>query len=121
MSDQIVRVMVVDDRSRSREGLCAWLATYPGVEVVAEARNGREAIGLIEESRPDIVLMDVQMRGMDGLTATRIIKERWPAVKVIVVSLYTSYQIDALVAGADAFISKGDSPDNLWTTMSELI
>lgn len=121
MCDPVARVMVVDDRARSREGLCAWLGTFPGVKVVAEAQNGLEAIHLIEESRPDIVLMDVQMPVMDGLTATRRIKEQWPAVKVIVVSLYTCYQIDALVAGADAFISKGDSPDRLWTTMSELI
>ena len=110
---QHVRLLIADDRARSRSGLRALLSTWPGMETVAEAADGREAVRLAEERRPDVVLMDARMPGMDGLEATRLIKARWPAVKVVVLTLYAFRRAEALAAGADAFLLKGCPPDEL--------
>jgi DNA-binding NarL/FixJ family response regulator len=108
-----MRVLIADDRSRSRRGLRALLATQPGIEVVGEAGDGREAVRLVEEQRPDAVLMDAKMPAMDGLTATRLIKERWPETRVIMLTMYGSHRADAIFAGADAFLVKGCSAEEL--------
>ena len=107
MRSPVVRVLIADDRSRSRQGLRALLATQSEISVVAEARNGQEALRLVEETRPDAVVMDARMPKMDGLAATRAIKERWPDVRVVVLTMYGSHRADALASGADAFLVKG--------------
>ena len=117
---QRIRVLLADDRSRSRDGLRALLATCPEVKVVAEAADGREALRVVEECRPDVVLMDAQMPVMDGLEATRLIKGNWPGVRVIVLTMYSSYRADALAAGADAFVSKADPPEQLLAAILSL-
>jgi len=111
--EQCTRVLIADDRPRSRDGLKALLLTWPEVEVVGEAADGREAVGLVEESHPDVVLMDSRMPVMDGLEATRLIKGNWPEVRVIVLTLYASHRTDALAAGADAFLVKGCPAEEL--------
>ncbi len=117
MSERM-QVLIVDDQPRARQSLRTLLATWPRVKGVREAANGRQAVRLVEESLPDMVLMDVRMPEMDGLEATRIIKARWPRVTVILLSMYSSYEADALIAGADAFVSKGESPDRLLDTLA---
>jgi DNA-binding NarL/FixJ family response regulator len=112
-----VRVLIVDDRIRSREGLRALLATSPEIEVVGEAANGQEAISLVDKHHPDVVLMDIRMPGMNGLEATRHIKSRCPEVQVIALTLYTTYRSSALTAGAAAFLIKGVSPEILLETI----
>ena len=107
------RVLIADDRPRSRSGLKALLALRSEIQVVGEAANGQEAVRLVEELQPDVVLMDVKMPVMDGLEATRIIKERWPGVKVIVLTIHAGYRADALAAGADAFLVKGGPAKDL--------
>jgi DNA-binding NarL/FixJ family response regulator len=114
---QRIRLVIVDDSARTRAGLCALLATWPEVEVVGEAMNGQEAVRLVEERQPAIVLMDLQMPIMDGVQATHLIKQRWPDVSVIVVTMYAADQADALAAGADAFIVKGNGPEPLLATL----
>jgi DNA-binding NarL/FixJ family response regulator len=111
--EQPTRVLIADDRPRSRSGLRAVLALRPEIEIVGEAADGREAVRLAEECRPDVVLMDARMPVMDGVEATRLIKDTWPEVKVIVLTIHTSYRADALAAGADAFLVKGRAAQEL--------
>lgn len=111
--EQKIRVLIADDRPHSRDGLRALMATWPKVEVVGEVGDGREAVQLVETCRPDVVLMDVRMPVMDGLAATRLIKERWPTVKVVILTMYPMHHKEALSAGADAFLVKGCSTEEL--------
>jgi DNA-binding NarL/FixJ family response regulator len=121
--EQHIRLLIADDAPRSRNGLRALLATFrlnnmtvrpaPEVEVVGEAADGQEAVRMVEQCRADVVLMDARMPTLDGLTATRLIKKRWPKVKVVVLTLYDSYRAEALAAGADAFLLKGCPPEEL--------
>jgi DNA-binding NarL/FixJ family response regulator len=108
-----MRVLIADDRPRARQGLRALLATQSRIDVVAEARDGREALRLVEENLPDAVVLDARMPAMDGLAATRAIKERWPEVRVIVLTMYGSHRADALASGADAFLVKGCPAEEL--------
>jgi len=108
-----VRVIVADDSGVARAGLCALLGTAAGVAVVGTAADGAEAISLVEECGPDVVLIDARMPRVDGLAATRSIKARWPGIRVIVLTLSSAYRAEALAAGADGFLVKGGSPEDL--------
>lgn len=123
-----IRLLIADDAPRSRAGLRALLATlrlsapdeaWPQVEVVAEAGDGQQAVRLVEEYRPDAVLMDARMPVMDGLEATRLIKKRWPTVRVVVLTMYPTYRAGALAAGADAFLVKGCPAEKLFEAMMD--
>jgi DNA-binding NarL/FixJ family response regulator len=115
-----IRVLVVDDQLRARQSLTALLATDPHVGEVQQAAGGSQALLVIEQMPPDLVLMDAQMPEMDGPEVTREIKRRWPHIKIFVLSMYVDYMADALAAGADAFISKGEPPDRLLTLINGL-
>jgi DNA-binding NarL/FixJ family response regulator len=108
-----VQTLIVDDSPRSRAGLRALLTTSSKVEVVAEACSGSEAVEQVEQYRPDVVLMDVRMPGMDGLTATRYIKKKWPQIRIVLLTMYDSYYQEAKAAGAEAYLIKGCSLDEL--------
>ena len=116
-----IRVLIVDDQPRARQSLKALLATWFKTGEIQEASGGHEATCLVEESRPDVVLMDARMPGMDGLEATRLIKTRWPGVKVVVLSMYPDYKEPALAAGADAFVDKGELPERLLAILSAVV
>lgn len=107
------RVLIVDDLRAVRQGLQALFALWPDVKCVGEAADGQEGVKLVAEQRPDAVLMDIRMRGMDGLEATRRIKNQWPEVRVIVLTLRAEYEDEALAAGADAFLVKGGPSEAL--------
>jgi DNA-binding NarL/FixJ family response regulator len=110
---QSTRVLIVDDSVRTRDGLRALLTMRPEIEVVGEATNGQDAVRLVAECRPDIVLMDLHMPVLDGVQATQLIKQQWPAVTVVVLTVYAVDQSAALAAGADAFLLKGGAPERL--------
>jgi DNA-binding NarL/FixJ family response regulator len=112
-----IRALIVDDRLRSRNGLQALLATIPEIQIVGEATNGEQAVRQTEKYQPDAVLMDVHMPVLDGLEATRLIKSRWPEVKVIILTIDSTCRVDALAAGADAFLVKGGPPETLLETI----
>ena len=112
-----IDVMIVEDSSRARRALMAYMSLQAGMRITAEASNGLEAINKIKGSPPDIVIMDMQMPVMDGLEATKIIKKRWPQVKVIALTMYQNYRSEALAAGADVFLVKGCSVTELLSTV----
>jgi DNA-binding NarL/FixJ family response regulator len=110
---QPIRVLIADDSARTREGLRVLLVTWPELIVVGEAANGQEALRLMPECLPNVVLMDLHMPIMDGVEATRQIKQQWPGVAVVALTMHATEQAAALAAGADAFIMKGSGPDRL--------
>jgi DNA-binding NarL/FixJ family response regulator len=110
-------LLIVDDSAAARSGLKALLETVSIHEralEIFETANGQEALQLIETILPDVILMDAQMPLLNGIEATRIIKERWPNIKVIVLTMYTAYEKEAMAAGADIFLLKGGSPEKLF-------
>jgi len=107
------KVLIADDLPQARDGLRTLLDTFPEIEIVGEAADGREAVRMAKTVQPDVVLMDVEMPGMNGLDATRLIKSSWPKIVVIVLTIHSSHQMEALAAGADAFFCKGASTEEL--------
>ena len=113
--DQRVQVLIVDHEVHTRQGLQALLAAWPQIEVVGVAANGVEAVQMVEKCQPDVALMDIPMpvpalsgaEGMEGLEAIRLIKSRWPQVRIVVLTMYSTHRAAVLAAGADAFLLKG--------------
>ena len=110
-----IRIMITDDHALVRDGLRSMLDDEPGLKVVGEAANGREALELCRSLRPDLVLMDVRMPEMDGLEATRVIKGELPSTSVLMVTMHENpdYLMEALSAGAAGYVLKGASGDRL--------
>jgi YesN/AraC family two-component response regulator len=116
-----MRVLIVDDTSRARQSMKALLDVWYQIEEVREAKNGAEAVQLVDVFRPDVILMDARMPKMGGLEATRLIKAKRPEIKIIVLSVFMDYQVLALAAGADAFVNKSDSPELLRKTLVDVM
>lgn len=114
-SAQTIRVMVVDDHQIVRKGLVALINTEADLNVVAEAENGRHAVELFRQQRPDITLMDLRLPEMGGVEATRAIRREFPAAKIIVLTTYDGDEdiYRALQAGAQSYLLKGMSFDEL--------
>lgn len=110
-----LRILLVDDHSLVRAGMRSLLRELPGVEVVAEAADGAEALAAAERERPDVVLMDIAMKGMNGLEAAARLRERLPEAKVVILSMHTSeeYVLLALRAGAAAYLIKDSATSEL--------
>lgn len=109
------RVLLAEDHTIVRKGLRAILDKEVGIEVVGEARDGREAVRTAEELRPDVVIMDISMPGLNGLEATRQLKKRIPAMKIIILTVHTTeeYVFQTLQAGASGYLIKTSAPRDL--------
>lgn len=118
-----VRVLVVDDHALVRGGLVALLAQSNDIEVVGEAAGGAEAVELAERKRPDIVVMDLIMPGVDGAAAARQIRERCPEVRVLLVPIHDhrAYLDKALEAGAAGYVAKTARPERLREALASIV
>jgi DNA-binding NarL/FixJ family response regulator len=110
-----VRVLLADDHKLVCAGMRLLLEGFDGVQVVAEAHDGREALSLIKVHHPDLVLMDVAMKGLNGLEATAQVKREFPQVRVVMLSMYSSEEhvLQALRAGASGYLLKDAATQEL--------
>ena len=110
-----VRVLLADDQRLVRESLGTLLGLLPGIDLVASASDGEEAVALAEEHRPDVVLMDLRMPRVDGTEATRRLRERHPDVRVIALTTYADDEsvLGALRAGARGYLTKDASGEDI--------
>ena len=110
----VVRVLIVDDHHVVREGLRRMLEMESDIQVVAEARSGEEAVAKAISLSPDVVIMDLKMPGMDGITATREIKSRMPDIGVLVLTLYAEdFVKQAMEAGVSGYLLKDSDCDQI--------
>lgn len=111
----MITVMVVDDQALLRTGLRIVIDTEDDLTVVAEAADGNEALRLVGQAQPDVILMDIRMPGLDGITATSQITAEYPHSKVIILTTYDidRYVYDGLRAGASGFLLKDTAPESL--------
>ncbi|TMC02231.1 MAG: response regulator transcription factor [Chloroflexi bacterium] len=110
-----IRVLLVDDHDLVRTAVERLLRTLPGIQVVASAGGGREALFLIPQARPDVILMDLSMPGLDGIQATRTIRLAFPETPVIALTAYAEpeWVAAALAAGVRGYLVKGGDADEL--------
>jgi len=113
--DAPIRIIVADDHPVVRGGLVALLRTIPSLDVVGEAADGETAVRLTHEYRPDVVLMDVRMPGMDGVEATRQIREKTPESRVLILTMYDddATVFTAMKAGAQGYLLKESEQDDI--------
>lgn len=117
-----IKLILAEDYVFIRQAFVHLLTTEGHFNVIAQASNGKELLELLALSEPDIVLLDLDMPVMDGHTALKILKEKYPQVKVIILSNYNSKEIidDVLQNGASAFLSKDCSPEDLFKTIKSV-
>ena len=115
MPREPIRVLVVDDHAMVRSGLGAMLLAFDDLVMVGEAESGEEALCKCEQLRPDVVLMDLVMPGMDGTAATRAIHERWPLIQVIALTSFKEKELveEVLKAGAIGYLLKNVSAEEI--------
>ena len=111
----MIRVLICDDQTVVREGLAAILGTDPEIEVVGLASDGRQALLLVPEARPDVVLMDLKMPLMNGVQATQRLQAQYPSVRVLILTTYAdeAWVLDAVRAGASGYLLKDTRRDEL--------
>lgn len=123
MSGEAARVVVADDQAVVREGIVMLLGLLPGIEVVGSARDGAEAVALVAELAPDVVLMDLRMPRVDGVEATRRIREDHPATQVVVLTTYADDDslFPALRAGARGYLTKDADGDEIVRAIQDVV
>ena len=121
--DHTIRIGIADDHAIFRKVLRSTVVLQPGLRVVAEAENGSAAIAMVEKHRPEMVLMDIGMPALDGIEATRIIKSKFPATRVLVLTIHTveSFSDRAFQAGACSLLPKDCSKNDLFKAIRDCL
>jgi two-component system response regulator NreC len=114
-----IRVLLVDDHAVVRTGLHMLLGQEEDIEIVGEAGSGREALNSIEQLQPDLVLMDIGLPDMTGIEVTRQIKQKWPGIAVVALTIHDDeeYFFQMLQAGANGYVPKRAAPEELLTAL----
>lgn len=117
-----VKVIIADDHALVREGLRRLLELDPNIEVLTEVGDGQGAINMVRKLRPDVVLMDVNMPGTDGIVATRVIKREMPSVRVVALTIYEDEEVIEMVrAGVSAYVLKDVAGSELIDTIYKVM
>jgi DNA-binding NarL/FixJ family response regulator len=118
-----IKIILADDHRLMREGLRLLLETQPGIEIVAEAENGRETLQLVRKYKPDVVLMDIAMPDLNGIDATRQIVSEFPKIKIIALSMHTNkkFIVEMLTAGASGYLIKDSALEELSKAINTVI
>lgn len=119
----MIRILICDDQAIARHGLQMILSTAPDLQIVGQAEDGQAALDLIAQTNPDLVLMDLKMPKLNGVQATRLIKQRFPAVHVLVLTTYDAdeWVFDAVRAGANGYLLKDTPPPQLLTAIRDTV
>ena len=117
-----LRILIADDHEVARQGIRALLESHPGWEVCAEARDGREAVELATNSKPDIALLDIGMPNLNGLDAARQILAMSPTIRILILTMHDAEQVvrEVLAAGARGFVLKSDAARDLVSAVDAL-
>lgn len=116
----MIRVLIVDDFAAIREGLSSLLNSSGEIQVVGQAEDGLEAVEKTGDLLPDVVIMDAQMPNMDGVEATKRIKQAFPDIAVLFLSIFSTYLEDSIAAGADGYLLKDCEPEELISEIKRL-
>jgi DNA-binding NarL/FixJ family response regulator len=118
--DKHIRILIADDHAVVRHGMKTILSVHSGWTVCGEAKSGAEALALANQLRPDVVIMDLNMPGMNGIEALRAIKSRWPKVEIVVLTVHSSEQLvrEIIKAGARGYVMKSDADRDLVDAVS---
>lgn len=110
-----IKIAIADDYKIYRDGLKVGLASDDKMEIIAEADNGEELMKLLETTRPDVILMDLKMPIMDGMEATKLVRQKYPDIKVLVVTMYEDdkFIIHLMENGANGYLLKNTEPDEI--------
>lgn len=121
-SPKKIKLMLVEDHVLTRIGLKVSLEKYPNLEIIAESANGKEAVELANNKRPDLIIMDIGLIELDGIEATKRIKENNPNIKVIMLTSHESEReiIASLASGADGYCLKDTAPEQLYTAIQSV-
>lgn len=118
----MIRVMIVDDQEIVREGLKMILSLHEDIDIIGEASNGQELLKLVESEMPEVVLMDIRMPVMNGIETTKIMKEKYPNVKIIILTTFNEdeYIFQGLKNGADSYILKDSGSKEILTAIKSV-
>src|SRR5579863_5169083 len=117
-----IRIFLTDDHTLFRQGIRTLLAAEPDMEIIGEAGNAADAVGLARQARPDVILMDIGMAGMSSFEATRQIRKERPETRVVFLSMYDDedYLAECVDMGASGYILKESPADQLLTAIREV-
>ena len=118
--ENLLKILIVDDSAAVRDSLCSILSPHADFKIVGEAEDGLDAIDKANYLHPDVILIDAQMPGMDGAEATRHIKGRFPKIRILLLTVHTSYIEEAVAAGADGYLMKDCGREELCRAIREV-